>query len=227
MILHDGAIESLCSKNINGEYRYQETKPFGNGLDNVSEITSIIHGNNKPMIEPFVNFLKRTDDNGKPMISYGLSSMGYDVRLSDKVKIFTNANARVIDPIEHDEAAFIKGIVRRDEEGRKYFVLPPNSYALGHTLETFSIPREIIVIVLGKSTYARSSIIINTTPIEPGFEGQVVIELANACSSPVKVYLDGGIAQFVFARGLKPCAISYADRDGKYQNQRGLEHAKA
>lgn len=231
MVLHDKAIEDLCTSQRNGLYTYSNTTPLYEpssiGLGYMSKVNWELQGSEKPMIDPFVSNLVKENENGQKVISYGLSSMGYDVRLADTVKIFTNANAKVIDPIHHDEDNFLEAKINTDDNGLRYFILPPNSYALGHTLETFSIPREVIVLVLGKSTYARASIIVNTTPIEPEFEGQVVIELANGCSSPVKIYLDGGIAQFVFLKGVEPCEVSYLDRGGKYHGQSGIEHAKA
>lgn len=222
MILHDKAIRDLCQSI---DYNYIKHKPIAMN-EYPHEFEYFITGNNEPMINPFIGYQTKIDVKGNPCISYGLSSMGYDVRLSDQIKLFTNVNARVIDPMEHDDQSFIVAQIRHDDDGKRYFVLPPNGYALGHTLETFSIPREVMVMCLGKSTYARSSVLVNVTPIEPGFKGQVVIELANGCSSPVKVYIDGGIAQFVFMKGIDPCEISYADRAGKYQNQTGIEHAK-
>ncbi|MBE0438269.1 MAG: dCTP deaminase [Gammaproteobacteria bacterium] len=224
MLLTDKNIRQLC-----------------NGVDNRTSIDFIkiivdngvflrkISAGEKPMIEPFIGELTKVitkEGSDTPVISYGLSSMGYDVRLGDEVEIFTNANAKIIDPMKHDNDCLMKAKINIDENGLRYFILPANSYALGHTLETFNIPRDILVTVLGKSTYARAAVGINTTPIEPGFEGQVVIEMTNGCSSPVKIYLDGGIAQFIFQVGLDECEVSYADRQGKYQGQQGITHSK-
>ncbi len=169
------------------------------------------------MINPFVDHQVRLDDAGNPIVSYGLSSMGYDVRLSNTFKIFTNTYNAVIDPLDMPNTAYV------DHVG-DHVIIPPNSYVLGHTVEVFDIPRDLMVICLGKSTYARVGGIINVTPIEPGFKGSVVIEISNSTPLPMKVYAWQGIAQFIFLRGM-PCKKSYADRNGKYQNQRGVQTA--
>lgn len=162
------------------------------------------------------------------ILSKGVSSYGYDVSLAEftrdgtaSVKIFTNQNAAIIDPKKLDEGSLIDAVIREDEDRARYVILPPNSYLLGVTDEYFKIPRDVMIICVGKSTYARAGCLCNTTPIEPGFEGNVVIELANATSLPMKIYLHEGIAQFIFFRG-KPCDTSYADRAGKYQGQVGV-----
>lgn len=176
------------------------------------------------MITPFVTESVRVVE-GRKIISLGVSSYGYDVSLGEDVKIFTNQNASIIDPKKLDEGTLIDATIKIDEDGSKYVILPPNSYLLGVTNEYFKIPRDIMVICLGKSTYARAGNLCNTTPIEPGFEGNVVIELSNGTTLPMKVYLNEGIAQFLFFRG-NPCIISYADRDGgkggKYMKQTGV-----
>ena len=140
------------------------------------------------------------------------------------IQLFSNLSGSIIDPKDIDPSLFIYPDIEYDQG--EFFILPPNSYALGHTIETFDIPRDIMVLCVGKSTYARAGIHINITPIEPGFKGQVVIEMSNATNSPAKIYIEEGIAQFLFLRGDKPCATSYGDRDGKYQDQRGITHAK-
>lgn len=179
----------------------------------------------QPMIYPISDKQVR-EERGTKRISYGVSSHGYDVRLSGDVKIFTNLAAALIDPKAFvPEQTLTNAAVHIDSSGR-YFILPPHSYALGCTLETFDIPRDIMVICLGKSTYARCGIHVNVTPIEAGFKGQVVIEISNATPLPAKIYLNEGIAQFLFFRG-EPCDISYADRSGKYQGQTGITHARA
>lgn len=170
--------------------------------------------NFKPMIAPFENNQVREVD-GKKVISYGLSSYGYDVRLGNKFKIFTNVHNSIIDPLNPDDNCFV------DHEG-DFCIIPPNSYILGHTIETFCIPDNVMTIALGKSTYARSAAIINVTPIEPGFEGQVVIEIANASTLPLKVYAGMGIAQFLFFESDEKCETTYRDRAGKYQGQMGV-----
>lgn len=169
------------------------------------------------MITPFVPKQVRVSDSGVPIVSYGTSSMGYDVRLGRKFKIFTNVFNALIDPLNMPETAYV------DYEG-DYVIIPPNSYVLGHTIEYFKLPRYVGAICVGKSTYARVGCAINVTPIEPGFHGQVVIEIANQTPLPMKVYADQGIAQFVFLKG-NPCEVSYADRGGKYQNQTGIQTA--
>jgi dCTP deaminase len=157
----------------------------------------------------------------KKVLSYGVSSMGYDVRLDEDFKIFSNVNSLEVDPKNFDENCLIDGKLNTTEDGSKYVVIPPNSYLLGRTTEEFDIPRNMMVIALGKSTYARAGAIVNVTPIEPGFKGTVVIEISNSTPLPLRVYANEGIAQFIFLEG-QNCAVSYGDRDGKYQNQFGL-----
>ncbi len=175
--------------------------------------------NNAPMINPFTPTCVRKNESGVKIISTGASSYGYDVALSDKFKIFTNINSAVIDPKRFDERCLIDADIKHDEDGSKYVILPPNSYLLGVTVERFKIPRDIMVICVGKSTYARAGAIVNTTPIEPGFEGNVVIEVSNSTNLPLRIYAFEGIAQFMFFQGNEPCVVSYADRAGKYQGQ--------
>lgn len=174
----------------------------------------------KGMITPFHAQSVR-EVNGVKILSYGTSSFGYDVRLRDEVEIFTNVNGGVLDPKRPNPRTMVKGEIFQDEDGGRYVILPPNSYMLGATMEVFDIPRDVMVVCLGKSTYARMAVLCNTTPIEPGFKGRVVIELANGSSLPVRVYLGEGVAQFLFLKG-EDCAVSYADRAGKYMNQ-GLD----
>lgn len=195
---------------------------------NDNEIKSICE--QKEMINPFVSESKKENlmvyqESGETKsyktMSYGLSSFGYDVILSDDVFIFSNANAGIIDPKNLDkQSTLVKPVVYCDDSG-KYVILPPTSYLLGVTKEYFNIPNDILVICVGKSTYARSGVIVNVTPIEPGFKGNVVIEVSNATTLPVKVYLHEGIAQFIFFKG-NPCMVSYNDRNGKYQGQTGV-----
>lgn len=191
--------------------------------------------NFKPMIEPFLpmqvrdvpkNVLDGTENLGgfqdlfiekTKIISKGLSSFGYDVTLAEEAAIFTNLNGTIIDPLNFDEKALTR---IKAENG--YFILPPNSYMLGHTKEYFRVPPDVIIVALGKSTYARAGLLVNVTPVEPGFEGQIVIELANSTSLPMKVYANQGISQFLFFQSDEACEVSYADRAGKYQGQRGL-----
>lgn len=162
----------------------------------------------------------------KKIISSGTTSYGYDVSLSRSgLKLFTNQNSTEIDPKRFNAAdCLTDAIVNCDmATGEEFVRIPPNSYLLGVTPEYFRIPRDILAICLGKSTYARAGILINVTPIEPGFEGNVVIEIANTTPLPARVYLNEGIAQFLFFRGDKPCEVSYADRGGKYQGQTGVQ----
>jgi len=162
------------------------------------------------MIEPFVEAQRR-----EGVISYGLSSYGYDARAADEFKIFTNVDNALVDPKAFSEDGFVtrKGQV---------CIIPPNSFVLTHTVEYFRIPRDILVICLGKSTYARCGLIVNVTPLEPEWEGQVTIEISNTTPLPAKVYANEGICQFLFLKGDAPPEVSYADRRGKYMGQRGV-----
>lgn len=180
-----------------------------------------------PMIEPFCGTCVR-EVGGAKVPSFGISSMGYDVSLSDKeLKLFSNIHTGTIDPLDIDiDKCFVDPIIHHDPVGRSYIVLPPNSYILGHTTEYFNIPRDVLVVCVGKSTYARAGITVNVTPIEPGFKGNVVLEIGNLTTLPAKVYLNCGISQFLFFQSSEPCDISYDDRSGKYQGQTGLTHAK-
>lgn len=180
----------------------------------------------RPMIRPFrPESVKRVED--RRIISKGLTSFGYDVSLTTNVKIFSNINSAEIDPKRFDEEkCLVTPIIRTAEDGSLYVTLPANSYLLGVTEEYFDIPRDLLVICLGKSTYARSGVVINTTPGEPEFEGQIVIEVFNGTTSPVRVYLNEGIAQFLFLQGDQPCGVSYKDRAGKYMGQTGITMSK-
>lgn len=172
----------------------------------------------RPMIVPFSSQQHRTDEQGNKIISWGLSSYGYDVRLADEFKIFTNVRNALIDPLNPNPECFV------DHKG-PYCIIPPNSYILGHTIEEFDIPDDVMVACVGKSTYARCAALVNVTPIEPGFKGQIVIEIANGSPLPIKVYANQGIAQFLFFKGDQRCRTSYADKKGKYQNQQGIQTA--
>lgn len=171
----------------------------------------------KPMISPFVDRQVRNKDD-KKILSFGLSSAGYDVRLSDMFRIFTNIHNVVIDPLDFDEKSLV------DYNG-DYVIIPPNSYILGKTVEFFDIPKDIMVVCVGKSTYARCGAIVNVTPIEPGFKGNIVIEISNSTSLPLKIYANQGISQFLFFKMKSDCEVSYADRNGKYQNQTTIKTA--
>lgn len=162
--------------------------------------------------------------NAAKVISYGLSSYGYDVRCSSEFKIFTNVNSTVVDPKDFDDKNFVD--MNADDSGG-FVIIPPNSFALARSLEHFRIPRDILVICLGKSTYARCGIIVNVTPLNPEWEGYVTLEFSNTSPLPAKIYAHEGCAQMVFFRGDEPCEVSYADRDGKYQGQVGVTLPKA
>ena len=154
------------------------------------------------------------------IISYGTSSYGYDVRCADEFKIFTNINTTIVDPKAFDERNFVD--VQAD-----VCVIPPNSFALARTVEYFRIPRDVLTICLGKSTYARCGIIVNVTPLEPEWEGHVTLEFSNTTPLPAKIYANEGVAQMVFLESDEPCEISYRDRGGKYQGQRGVTLPRA
>ena len=162
------------------------------------------------MINPFEK--NQIRDN---KISYGLSSYGYDARVSNEFKIFTNVNSEVIDPKNFKQSNFISKKVSE-------CIIPPNSFVLASTVEYFKIPNDIMVICLGKSTYARCGIIVNVTPLEPGWEGYVTLEFSNTTPLPAKVYANEGAAQFIFLKGNEKPEVTYADRDGKYMKQKGV-----
>jgi dCTP deaminase len=162
------------------------------------------------MIEPFTEKQVR-----EGVISYGLSSYGYDVRIAHEFKIFTNINHMVVDPKDFDPRSFV------DYEGDQC-IIPPNSFALARTVERFRIPRDVIVICLGKSSYARCGIIVNVTPLEPEWEGIVTLEVSNTTPLPARIYAGEGIAQMLFFQSDEQCETSYADKKGKYQDQDGL-----
>jgi dCTP deaminase len=171
------------------------------------------------MIEPFVEEQVRSID-GRPVISYGTSSFGYDIRVSDQFRIFTNVYGSVIDPKNFDP----KGLV---EVKSDVCIIPPNSFALALSVEWFRIPNNVLTICVGKSTYARCGIIVNVTPFEPGWEGKAVLEISNTTPLPAKVYAGEGLAQVLFFESETPCKTSYADRKGKYQNQNDITLPKA
>lgn len=171
------------------------------------------------MIEPFEPGQVRESENGK-VISYGTSSYGYDIRCSTEFKIFTNINSGIVDPKKFDESSFV------DVVG-DVCIIPPNSFALARTIEYFRIPRDVLTICVGKSTYARCGIIVNVTPFEPEWEGYVTLEFSNTTPLPAKIYANEGVAQVLFFQSDDPCEISYRDRNGKYQGQTGVTLPKA
>ena len=164
----------------------------------------------KGMIKPFEDRQVR-----KGGISYGLSSYGYDIRIADEFKIFTNINTTIVDPKSFDPRSFV------DYQG-EVAVIPPNSFALGRSVEYFKIPRNVLTISVGKSTYARCGVITNVTPFEPEWEGYVTLEISNTTPLPAKIYANEGIAQVLFFESDEACETSYADRQGKYQGQQGI-----
>ena len=164
----------------------------------------------KSMIKPFEDRQVR-----KGTISYGLSSYGYDIRIADEFKIFTNINTAIVDPKGFDPRSFV------DYQG-EVALIPPNSFALGRSVEYFVIPRNVLTICVGKSTYARCGIITNVTPFEPEWEGYVTLEISNTTTLPAKIYANEGIAQVLFFESDEACQVSYADRQGKYQGQQGI-----
>jgi len=166
------------------------------------------------MIEPFVERQVRGESDNR-LISFGGSSYGYDVRCADEFKGFTNINSATVDPKNFDAGSFVD--VKSD-----VCIIPPNSFALARTVEYFRIPRNVLTICLGKSTYARCGIIVNVTPLEPEWEGHVTLEFSNTTTLPAKIYANEGACQFLFLQGNEPCEVSYADRAGKYMGQQGV-----
>jgi dCTP deaminase len=162
------------------------------------------------MIEPFEDRQVRAG-----VVSYGLSSYGYDIRVADEFKVFTNINSTVVDPKNFDARSFVD--VKAD-----VCIIPPNSFALAKTVEYFRIPRDVLTVCVGKSTYARCGLIVNVTPFEPEWEGYVTLEISNTTPLPAKVYANEGISQVLFFQSDESCEVSYADKAGKYQKQQGL-----
>ena len=166
------------------------------------------------MISPFSPQQIR-EEKGKKVVSYGLSSYGYDIRVADEFKIFTNIHSKEIDPKEIKKDCFVE--VKADD-----ILVPPNSFALARTVEYFKIPRRVITLCVGKSTYARCGIIVNVTPFEPEWEGYVTLEISNTTPLPARIYANQGIAQVLFFESDQECEVSYKDRSGKYQSQTGI-----
>jgi dCTP deaminase len=171
------------------------------------------------MIEPFEPKQVR-EVNGQKVISFGTSSYGYDIRCSNEFKIFTNVYSAIVDPKKFDEKSFV------DHVG-EVCIIPPNSFALARTVEYFRIPRNVLTICLGKSTYARCGLIVNVTPLEPEWEGHVTLEFSNTTPLPAKIYANEGVAQVIFFESDEACETSYGDRSGKYQGQRGVTLPRA
>lgn len=173
----------------------------------------------RQMIEPFEPGQVKYHD-GRNLVSYGTSSYGYDIRCSDEFKIFTNINSAIVDPKNFDASSFV------DFRG-DVCIIPPNSFALARTVEYFRIPRNVLTICLGKSTYARCGIIVNVTPFEPEWEGYVTLEFSNTTPLPARIYANEGVAQVIFFEADEECEVSYKDRGGKYQGQQGVTLPKA
>lgn len=171
------------------------------------------------MIEPFAAGQVRSANGGK-IISYGTSSYGYDVRCANEFKIFTNINSTIVDPKDFDSKSFV-------DMTSEVCIIPPNSFALARTVEYFRIPRNVLTICLGKSTYARCGIIVNVTPLEPEWEGHVTLEFSNTTTLPAKIYANEGVAQMLFLESDEVCETSYKDRGGKYQGQQGVTLPRA
>lgn len=169
----------------------------------------------KQMIEPFVDGQMRRSETNGPIISYGLSSYGYDLRVSREFKVFTNVFNTVVDPKNFDPKSFVD--IETD-----ICVIPPNSFALARSVEYFRIPRNVLTLCVGKSTYARCGIIVNVTPFEPEWEGNVTLEISNTTPLPARIYANEGLAQVLFFEAAEVCQTSYADRGGKYQAQTGI-----
>jgi dCTP deaminase len=164
------------------------------------------------MIEPFIDRQIRQADSGK-LVSFGLSSYGYDLRVANEFKVFTNVNNSIVDPKEFREDAFV------NFKNASTCIIPPNSFALARSIEYFRIPRNVLTLCIGKSTYARCGIIVNITPFEPEWEGTVTLEISNTTPLPAKIYAEEGLAQVLFFKAEEECEVSYADRKGKYMKQ--------
>ena len=213
-VKNDKWIRRMC-----GNEAERNRVPFPTGMRRISG----------QMIEPFEPKQIRSVTSGTGsdneiyndrVISYGLSSYGYDIRCADEFKLFTNINSTVIDPKNFDSASFV------EVSGKGFCIIPPNSFALARTVEYFRIPRNILTICLGKSTYARCGIIVNVTPFEPEWEGYVTLEFSNTTPLPAKIYANEGCAQVIFLESDEVCETSYKDRNGKYQGQTGVTPPK-
>jgi len=181
------------------------------------EITALAQAG---MITPYESSqVSKRDD--QRVISYGVSSYGYDARVSDDFKVFTNTYGTVVDPKNFDDRSFVDVKAQLGRDGYT-ITIPPHSFVLGRTVERFRIPRDVLVVCVGKSTYARCGIIVNVTPLEPEWEGHVTLEFSNTTPLPAKLYANEGACQFIFLRSASPCQTSYADRKGKYQGQTGV-----
>lgn len=181
----------------------------------LSDLSIAALATKQKMIEPFVEKQIKVDANGKKIISYGNSSYGYDARVSNEFKIFTNIDSAIVDPKNFCETSFVNRTT-------DVCIIPPNSFALARTVEYFKIPKDVLVVCVGKSTYARCGIIVNVTPLEPGWEGHVTLEFSNTTPLPAKIYAFEGACQFLFFKGDQACEVSYDMRSGKYMGQTGV-----
>ena len=204
------AVESPACAGMTSK-KWMTCKPMSIKSDNWIRRMAEKHG----MIEPFEPGQVRVNGNGGKLISYGTSSYGYDVRCADEFKVFTNINSTIVDPKAFDARSFV------DVRG-EVCIIPPNSFALARTVEYFRIPRQVLTICLGKSTYARCGMSVNVTPLEPEWEGHVTLEFSNTTPLPAKIYANEGVAQMLFLESDEVCETSYRDRGGKYQGQRGV-----
>ncbi len=178
------------------------------------------------LIQPFDAKLVRETE-GRRIISAGASSYGYDMRLADDgFRVFSPIHGREIDPKRFDEESLVEPPLRTADDGSRYYLMPPHSYALGVSVETFRMPRRVTGICLGKSSYARAGLLVNTTPLEAGWTGRLVVELGNLANLPLRVYVNEGIGQVLFFESDEDCDVSYEDRGGKYQNQTGLTYSR-
>jgi dCTP deaminase len=200
----------ICSRINQSSHTTLRTTPMSLQSDRWIREMAQEHG----MIEPFVDGQVRYD-NGNKVISYGLSSYGYDLRVAREFKVFTNLYNSLVDPKNFNENAFIS--IEADE-----CIIPPNSFALARSVEYFRIPREVLTVCIGKSTYARCGIIVNVTPFEPEWEGYVTLEISNTTPLPAKIYANEGLCQVIFFESDEQCEISYKDKKGKYQSQQGI-----
>ncbi|HEX5708117.1 MAG TPA: dCTP deaminase [Pyrinomonadaceae bacterium] len=178
------------------------------------------------LIQPFDAQLVREVE-GRRIISAGASSYGYDMRLADDgFRVFSPITGREIDPKKFNDESLVEPPIRTADDGSRYYLMPPHSYALGVTVETFKLPRNVTGLAVGKSTYARAGLLVNTTPLEAGWTGRLVVELANLADLPLRVYVNEGIGQVLFFESDEECDTSYQDRGGKYQNQQGLTYSR-
>ena len=173
------------------------------------------------MITPIVNEQVRLSGDQK-IVSYGVTSYGYDVRLAPELKLFNKYSQRIINPKQFDESILLDLEIETDNKGGQFFMLPEHGFALGRSVETFKIPRDVLVTCVGKSTYARCGLIVNVTPLESEWQGEITLEFSNTTDLPMMLFVNEGITQLLFFKGDQECETSYADRNGKYQGQKGI-----